>query len=80
MLCRGTDHRLHTDFAFIFGNWKLHFFTRTIDAKLGVKLNNCLVFKFLNKHVGIPENVDEYATTLEKHREYYEVGLTKPWV
>lgn len=80
LCCSGTDHRLHTDFAFILGNW-LHFFTKRIDAELGMDLNNCLMLKFLCKHVGFPKSVEEECDDfLKNHESYYEEGLTKPWI
>lgn len=63
------------------GNWRMHFFTRKIDPEVGVRLNNSLVLRFLNKHVGFPENVvEECNNYLNNFGSFYEEGLTKPWV
>lgn len=58
----------------------MHFFTKKIDPELGIKLNNSMVLKFLNKYSGHPENVEECNDILSEHKNYYEEGLTKPWV
>lgn len=77
----GTDHRLHTDFAFILGSWKLHLFTKKTDSALAVQLNNCLVLKFLNKYIGFPNNVvEECNDTIKTLEGYYKEGLTEPWI
>ncbi|CAG9830687.1 unnamed protein product [Diabrotica balteata] len=75
---RQTTHENQTDSVLVAGYW-LNLFMKKLDPHEALKINNALIFMFLNEHVGVPRNVETFNKYLEVKSDLYEKGLTKPW-
>lgn len=51
---------------------------RKLNPELALKINNSLIFIFLNKFLNCP-NIDDCQNILSEHENKYESGLTKAW-
>lgn len=65
---RQTTHENQSDTVHVIGYW-LNIFMRKINKKLGSRINNSLILRFLEKHVEIrePTNADEYLNTYKSY-------------
>ncbi|KAL1123550.1 hypothetical protein AAG570_002627, partial [Ranatra chinensis] len=48
---RNTSHDLQTDIPYIMGSW-LNWFMRKLDSVIGTNINNHLILRFYNQHIG----------------------------
>ena len=61
-----TTHENQSDTAHIIGYW-LNIFMRKIKKVLATRINNGLILRFLNKHVGLNVSLDEIDKFLNKY-------------
>ncbi|XP_030746400.1 platelet-activating factor acetylhydrolase-like [Sitophilus oryzae] len=73
-----TTHENQTDSVLLIGYW-LNWFMKKLDPLVALRINNSLIFTFLNKHINFPNDVTECEQLLEKEAVNVEEGLTKPW-
>nr|XP_023023112.1 platelet-activating factor acetylhydrolase-like [Leptinotarsa decemlineata] len=75
----GTTHENQTDSVLVVGYW-LNWMMRKIDPHLALKINNALILTFLHRCMKTPADIQESEQFLEAMKEFYEEGLTKPWL
>lgn len=75
---RHTTHEHQSDTALIAGSW-LNWFMKKLHPAKALKINNFLIFRFLNKHTGFPSDIKPVEIYLKQESQDYEKGLTKPW-
>ncbi|XP_060522392.1 platelet-activating factor acetylhydrolase-like isoform X2 [Cylas formicarius] len=76
---RHTTHESQTDSVLLIGYW-LNWFMKKLDPLQALRINNCLILRFLNKTLGYPGDVRDCVDYLKvEEKENVERGLTKPW-
>ncbi|XP_026471874.1 platelet-activating factor acetylhydrolase-like [Ctenocephalides felis] len=73
-----TTHENQIDTPFIVGYWLKWFMTKLKPIE-ALRINNCLILRFLDKHVGVPADITDVNKHLAEQIDNYEEGDTKPW-
>ncbi|KAK9888149.1 hypothetical protein WA026_000418 [Henosepilachna vigintioctopunctata] len=74
-----TTHETQSDTVLLIGYW-LNWFMKKLDPQTGLRINNSLILRFTNTHIGYPENITEEEDLIKKEEKNIEKGLTKPWL
>lgn len=76
---RHTTHENQSDSVLLIGYW-LNWFMRKLNPYMALRINNSLILKFLNVHVGYPTEATEHEDLINEQSRNIDKGLTKPWV
>lgn len=73
-----TTHESQTDSVFVVGYW-MNWFMKKLKPETGMRINNALILRYLNRYTGVPDNISEFEEYLNKENCNFYSGLTKPW-
>ncbi|XP_045476465.1 platelet-activating factor acetylhydrolase-like [Harmonia axyridis] len=74
-----TTHENQSDSVLLIGYW-LNWFMKKLDPFMALRINNSLILKFLNVHVGYPSDAAQHEDLINEQSKNIDKGLTKPWI
>lgn len=74
-----TTHENQTDSVLVLGYW-LNWFMKKLNPYIALQINNGLILRFLKKHTGHDEKIDDCEAFLHEQDNNIESGLTRPWM